>query len=225
MFRTAGILLLFSMFASKATTFDLSRDFSFQSGPNQVWKYGYSLTNSLDPSQFRADEYADPSAPIGFWHPSASQGPGPGWYPYVAYNSSKKSQLGSSNGWSARPGEVTMEGSNSGQYSLVRFTAPVGGTYKITARFEGVHFGLSTTDVHVLHNGDSLFAADIDGYGGDPALHAIKGSNPTASYSVEVKLDANDTITFAVGYGKNKTNYGDTTGVFAHLELVSKARE
>jgi hypothetical protein len=51
-------------------------------------------------------------------------------------------------------------------------------------------------------------------------FHAIPGSNPTASYSGEVKLNANDTVTFVIGYGKNKTNYGDTTGLFAHLVLI-----
>jgi hypothetical protein len=58
--------------------------------------------------------------------------------------------MGSQNGWAIRPGEVAMEASNTGQYSLIRFVAPVAGTYKINAHF-GVHFGLSSTDVHVLH--------------------------------------------------------------------------
>jgi hypothetical protein len=114
-----------------------------------------------------------------------------------------------------------MEGSNTGQYSLVRFVAPKAGTYKITAQFEGVHFGLSSTDVHVLHNGKSLFDADVNGYGGDPAFHKIEGSSPTAEYTGEIKLRAHDIVTFAVGYGKNKTNSCDTTGLFAHVELIS----
>ena len=60
-----------------------------------------------------------------------------------------------------RPGEVAMEASIPGQYSLVRFVAPVAGTYKVSAQFEGIHYGLSTTDVHVLHNATSLFNAPI----------------------------------------------------------------
>jgi hypothetical protein len=221
MFRAIVVLFLLGSSAQAATTFDLSADFSFQNKHKGVWQYGYSATNSLDPGEFRADEYADPTAPVGFWHPSVSSGPGPGWYPYVAYNSTKQSQLGSMKGWVVRAGEVAMEGSNSGQYSLVRFVAPVGGTYEITAQFEGVHFGLSSTDVHVLHQGVSLFDADINGYGGDPAFHEIKGSSPTASYTGQVKLKAHDIVTFAVGYGKNKTNSCDTTGLFAHVVLLS----
>jgi hypothetical protein len=116
-----------------------------------------------------------------------------------------------------------MEGSNTGQYSLIRFVAPVTGTYNVTARFEGVHFGLSSTDVHVLHNSASLFDADIAGYGGDPAFHAVQGARPSASYSGRVKLRANDVVTFAVGYGKNKTNYCDTTGLVVRIDLLDGA--
>ena len=217
------LVILFSLLAPAATTFDLSADFSFQNNPNGVWQYGYSATHSLDPSQFRIDEYGDPGAtgPIGFWHPSISHQPGPGWYPYIAYNTSKRSEFGSMKGWAARPGEVAMEASNSGQYSLVRFVARTAGDYMISARFAGIHFGLSTTDVHVLHNSMSLFDADIDGYGGDPAFHKIEGKSPTAEYSGRIKLQVNDTVTFAVGYGKNQTNSCDTTGLFAHVVLSS----
>ena len=90
-----------------------------------------------------------------------------------------------------------------GVCSLVRFVAPGEGSYEITAQFEGIHFGLSSTDVHVLHNADSLFDADINGYGGDPAFHEIKGTSPTAAYKGRVRLEAHDIVTFAVGYGKN----------------------
>jgi hypothetical protein len=219
----AIIVIIFGQLAPVPTTFDLSADFSFHDNPNKVWQYGYSATNSLAPGQFRFDQYADAAATVGFWHPAKSPGPGPDWYPYIAYNSTRKSQFGSSNGWAVRPGEVAMEASNSGQYSLVRFVAPVAGTYKVSAQFAGIHFGLSTTDVHVLHNGTSLFDADIDGYGGDPAFHKVQGANPTASYSGQVELKAHDTLTFAVGYGKNKTNYGDTTGLFARAVLLVRA--
>jgi hypothetical protein len=72
----------------------------------------------------------------------------------------------------------------------------------------------------VLHNATSLFDAEIEGYGGDPASHRVQGSSPTAAFSREIELKANDTVTFAVGYGKNKTNYGDTTGLFAQVILL-----
>ena len=231
--RLAAILvLLIGQFAhvQAQKTFDLSADFSFNDNPalptpNQVWQYGYSETSSLAPDQFRVDTQSDPvdlqcdpTGSIGFWHPAANHGPGPGYYPYVAYNTTKQPQVGCK-GWAVRPGEIAMEASNTGQFSLVRFTVPVSGTYKVSAQFEGIHYGLSTTDVHVLHNATSLFDADIDGYGGDPAFHKVEGASPTASYSGQLESKANDTVTFAVGYGKDKTNSGDTTGLFAQIVL------
>jgi hypothetical protein len=223
MVRLAGILFLLGQLTPAQTIFDLSADFSLKSNPNKVWQYGYSATNSLASDQFQLDKYSDGARPIGFWHPAASSGPGPGYYPYIAYNTAKQSQAWPSpNGWVVRGGEVAMEASNSGQYSLVRFVAPVAGTYKISAQFSGVHVW-STTDVHVLHNATSLFDADIDGYGGDPAFRKVQGASPTAAYSGQIEMKANDIVTFAVGYGKNKTNSGDTTGLFARLVLLDGA--
>jgi hypothetical protein len=223
MVRLAGILFLLGQLTPAQTIFDLSADFSVRHNPNKVWQYGYSATNSLAPDQFRIDTQPEITGPVGFWHPATNSGPGPGYYPYVAYNSAKQTELGSSKGWSARSGEVAMEASNTGQYSLVRFVAPAAGTYSVSAKFAGVHFGLSTTDVHVLHNGTSLFDAEIDGYGGDPSFHKVQGSSPTADYSGKIAMKTNDTVTFAVGYGKNKTNFGDTTGLFARVILLSGA--
>ncbi len=220
MLRLLLTFLFLTTISQAAKTFDLSTDFSLQHNPNGVWQYGYSASNSLDPKEFRFDGYADQVAPIGFWHPGFSKGPGPGWYPYIAHNSSKSTMFGSSNGWAARAGEVAMEASNTGQYSLIRFVAPVPGTYRISAQFEGIHFGLSSTDVHILSNGTQVFSADIDGYGGDPAFHKVEGSSPTAAYSDKLTLKKGDVVTFAVGYGKNKTNFGDTTGLFVHIVLL-----
>jgi hypothetical protein len=201
--------------------FDLSADFSFEQTSASTWQYGYSASNSLATNQFRLDTYLDKRVPISFWHPATKDRNRPGYYPYVAHNERKESQLEPTHGWAARAGEVAMEASNSGEYSLVRFLVPVSGCYQVKARFEGIHFRLSSTDVHILHGSVHLFDADIDGYGGDTAFHPIEGAHPTASYDGSVLLKAHDTVTFAVGYGENKTNYNDTTGLFARLVLLS----
>lgn len=219
--RIAGAAILLCSLAQSETIFDVSGDFSLQRNPNGVWEYGYSHTRSLHPSQFRLDTQVATVEGIGFWHPAASKGPGPGYYPYIAYNPTRKTQFGSGKGWAIRPGQVAMEASNTGQYSLIRFVAPVRGIYKIEARFEAVHFGLSTTDVHVLYNAKTLFAANVDGYGGDPGFHKVQGSNPVANYSGQIELKKNDTITFACGYGSNMTHFSDTTGLAARLVLLS----
>ena len=45
---------------------------------------------------------------------------------------------------------------------------------------------------------------------------AIRKS-PTAGYEGLVLLARGHTVTFAVGYGTNKTNYNDTAGLYARL--------
>jgi hypothetical protein len=206
--------------AATAQTFDLSADFSLKKNPKGVWRYGYSAAQSLTPADFRLDRSSDGARPIGFWHPELNQGPGPGYYPYVAFNRSNQTEYGSSNGWAARPGEVAMEASNIGQFSIVRFVAPKSGLYQINARFAGIHFGLSTTDVHVMHNDVSLFDADIEGYGGDPAFDPVQGAQPNAEYEGTVELRALDVVDFAVGYGTNGTHFSHTTGLFAVVRVV-----
>jgi hypothetical protein len=190
--------------------------------PNGVWQFGYTEGQVLVPSAFRRAGFHEGKSPIGFWQPSNT--PGSGHFPYVVCNPSAKSELygelGTPRGWAARAGQVAMEASNIGQYSMVRFTAPLAGSYRVTARFEGIHFGHSTTDVHVMHGATSLFMADVDGYGGDPAFRTVVGANPVAVYAGTLKLKAGDTVDFAVGYGKNRTHYFDTSGLFARLELV-----
>jgi hypothetical protein len=218
--RIAAICLWCSVLAAQTASYNLGKDFSLEKNPNLPWQYGYSLTNSLAPDQFRLEQFAETSGVMGFWHPAKNTGPGPGYYPYVAFNTANQSRTNATNGWAVRAHEIAMEASNTGQYSVVRFVAPRAGTYKIVARFEGAHFGLSSTDVHVLHNATSLFEAEINGYGGDPAFHAIEGSNPAASYSGSVPLSAGDTVTFAVGYGRNKTHYSDTTSLSAEITLL-----
>lgn len=209
-----------ALLGAQATTFNPGTDFSLEHNPNGVWQYGYSVTESLAPDQFRPDTFAETKDTVGFWHPSEGDGNGR-YYPYVAFNKST-SHTDGAHGWAIRAGEVAMEASNTGQYSLVRFVAPKAGTYRVTARFEGIHFALSSTDVHVLHDTASLFDANIQGYGGDSAFHKIEGASPAASYTGLVRLKRGDTITFAVGYGTNKTHSCDTTGLMAAVTLVSE---
>ena len=74
--------------------------------------------------------------------------------------------------------------------------------------------------MHVRQNDVALLDAAIDCYGGDPAFHAVEGSNPSASYHATLTLQPGDVLSFDVGYGVDQTNYNDTTGLFVHIEQV-----
>jgi hypothetical protein len=203
-----------------ALTFDLGADFSRTRNPNGPWRYGYTVGKALAVDQFALDSYVPDagSDPISFWHPADPDSTGAGYYPYVAENSGSASASEEAS-WALRPQEVAVEGSNSGQYGVIQFVAPVAGMYRVLAHFEGIHFRLSTTDVHVVAGDAGLFASNISGYGGDPAFHLVEGANPTADYEGAVSLRDGDVLSFAVGYGTNMTNTNDTTGLTVRIVL------
>ena len=210
-------LCLLSHCKNNITKPEVSSNLSFTVNSDGLWQIGYSADSTLSLDQFRLCTFPDTSDIIGMWHPSKDPN---GYYPYLAQNRSEKSELSKTNGWATRPYQIAMEGSNNGQFSLLRFIAPVTGVYKIRAVFEGIHFGLSTTDVHILHNSNSIFSELIEGYGGDPFYHKIEGSHPSATYENSLSLKKNDILTFAVGYGANKNHYSDTTGLLIFIEIV-----
>jgi hypothetical protein len=194
--------------------FDLGRDFSLAANPNGPWRYGYTADSALVAASFQLDTFAVDTLPVGFWHPSGAQD---GYYPYVAANRAAVTSTDPTGSWAVRPDEVAMEGSASGQYSVVQFVVPAAGTYELAADFAGVHTRLSTTDVHVLRGETALFDAAIDGYGGDPAFHAVTGASPTASYHATLDLAVGDVLSFAVGVGADGTYANDTTGLMVRL--------
>jgi hypothetical protein len=72
---------------------------------------------------------------------------------------------------------------------VIRFTAPDAGTFVLATSFTGIDFaGPTTTDVHVLLNGSSIFDGNVDGFG--------PGSGP--SFTTTLTLHAGDTVDFAV---------------------------
>ena len=222
--RVIGALLalkLGTLGAAEPRTFDPGVDFSPTENPHGVWQYGYSETASLAPDQFRLDRHTSAHNDIAFWEPA---GDSAGHYPYIAFNKRQQLQAYVPGSWAVRAGEVAMEGSNTGQYSLLRFLAPYAGTYRVSAQFAGLHTGgdMSSTDVHVLQDGKSLFSAFIEGYGGDESFHEVRGQHPRAAFAGELRLEKGASITFAVGYGRNKTHSCDTTGLRASITLVSE---
>jgi hypothetical protein len=194
-----------------AALYDLGSDFSVARNPNGPWQYGFSATTSLAPEGFVLSRDAAASGTIVFWHPAG------GYYPYLASNPSRRTLADPTRSWALRPHEVALEASSVGQPAIVRFVAPRPGRYRVKARFAGIHFRLSSTDVHVLVNGLPVFDALVDGYGGDRAFHAIEGRSPRAAFVTTRRLAAGDVVTFAVGYGENGTHFNDTTGLRARI--------
>lgn len=103
------------------------------------------------------------------------------------------------------PGRLAFHPGPRGEYSVVRCTAPETGNYEINARFFGPD-NKPTTDVHVLHNGRSVFDGSLN-------LH---DSTNSVSYKGNLSARKGDMIDFVVGVGNG--NYGgDTTGLEAAI--------
>jgi hypothetical protein len=119
-------------------------------------------------------------------------------------------------------GQVGLHPGPSGEFSVLRFTAPSTGTYEIASSFSGLDTVGTTTDVHVLLNPNTgicppncntvLFSGAVNS--------AFSGSTPGVgpSYSdFGLLLTAGDFIDFAVGYGSNGNYYYDSTGLKATI--------
>jgi hypothetical protein len=184
-------------------TYDAAADFSLDSNPNGVWSYGYSLTLTGDFTPYTR------SSTLTFGNPNFSSwrgdlSPFGDGTPLAVQNTADTTQQGA--GANLDPGQLALHPGEEGEVSIVRWTAPDAGTIYLDATFTGrdnVHG--TTTDVHVLFNGTSIFDGSINGF------------LDTTSYTDTFSVLAGDVIDFAVGVGDDKSFLSDTTGLDATI--------
>jgi hypothetical protein len=126
----------------------------------------------------------------------------------VAHNELKKSVDVADSTWA--PGQFSLHPGLGGQYSAVCWTAPEGGEYAISADFTGLCRKPTTTDIHLSHNGTSLFDSFIN----------VNGKPNTAKFAKTLTLAKGDRISVMVGIGGDSP-YSDTTA----LALTIKSPE
>jgi hypothetical protein len=99
------------------------------------------------------------------------------------------------------------------QYSVVRWTCPADGIYRVDSAFRSmfVEGTIATTDTHVLHNNVPVYNGLINNFYSD-------GEFP---YAATLTMKACDIIDFAVGYGSNGNYYCDGTGMRATIDYDS----
>lgn len=107
-------------------------------------------------------------------------------------------------------GRLALHPGPAQESSVVRWTAPAGARVQLFAAFIGLA-QRATTDVHVRHNGRSVFDGFIN----------LNGSPNEARFSEAFEAAKGDTLDFVVGTGNG--NYGaDTTGLFATIKSPEK---
>ena len=197
----AALILAAAAPAASAQTYDAAKAFSAVNNPNGVWSYGYEDTLggflTLYTSKFA------PTASIAGWYQNISLD-----VPFVLENfgavpNSRFADV------VLQPGQLAFHPGPQDQFSIVRFTAPTRGVYDLSAGFSPVTTNGTTTDVHVLENGASLFDGFVTG------TYNAPGSAP--SFSDLLNLNSGDVVDFAVGYGANRNFSDDSTGLTATL--------
>ena len=111
------------------------------------------------------------------------------------------------------PHALNLHPGLNGEYAVLRFVAPAGGTYKVSGQFYALDDNATgtTTDVWILQNNEKTgsFSGKVDYYG---------GAKSASFTSTVFQLKKGNTLDFQVGYGANKTYEYDTTGLMAIIE-------
>jgi len=108
-------------------------------------------------------------------------------------------------------GGLGLEPGSGGEYSVVRFTAPDTGLYKINATFSALNQQVMATDVHVLANDVEVFQAQV----GCPL------PSPAPVCNLTVTLNAGACVDFAVGLGASADPATQATGLSAQIKFVA----
>ncbi len=213
--------------ASGQTVYDAAADFTKESvaahaNPNGPWSYGYrasaeSSALTLFPSSGVSAPWRAVTEDVQGWWLEPSRGfdhvP-----PYVLANMGTKTVSSTFHPFSTGtlpPGAMYVHpAAGATAYAVVRWTAPATGSYLIDTVFTGIDSRGTTTDVHVIMNGQELFAGDIRG--------GLNTPTNVASDKETISVTKGDTIDFAVGPGGNGY-IGDSTGLAAKITLLAPA--
>jgi hypothetical protein len=135
--------------------YDAAADFSPTSNPNGVWSYGTSPPNVTsfvlggNPGNYNGVDYwiNDPHIAV----------------PAVTHNGTG-SPIYLFGSVLFQPGELGFHPGSDNTHAVIRFTAPTSDSYALSTAFSGLDYGPTTTDVHVLVNGTSIFDFSV-GFG------------------------------------------------------------
>jgi len=188
-----------------AQTFDAATGFSPTANPAAVWRYGYTTTLGGSFNLYTENgNYPNPDeslTQLDYWGENIQFHD-----PAVMHNGTGVTQNLASVTY--QPGQLAAHPGPNGEYSVIRFTAPIAGTYSLQASLTGIDFEFSTTtDVHVLVNGISVFDGAVTAFGSGP------------SYMANVPLAVGGVVDFTIGYGSNGNFIGDSTGVAAVMTI------
>jgi hypothetical protein len=162
--------------------------------PSGKWGYGYELTLT-GPFTLNTDYFEAPSP--------GAQGQTAAWTsPLIdAFLGVYKS---------ATPGDLVLHPGNSGEYAVLRFTAPEAAVYSYSGLFRG--FDTATSDIHIAVNNILVYSSTII------ALDQLQG------FDAQAYLEAGQTLDFLVGYGANANNGNDATALTVTVTSIPEPK-
>jgi len=197
-------------------SWEVASEFNDSANPSGVWSYCEKAT-MVATSCPLASAYADSL------YPSDLKGWGTGNGTVIGHNTNPIPFTNVSYSYPITvPAHALYMGPGStGQYAVVRFTAPAKGSYKVSGQFyalDGTNFGpgiyWDTTDVELVKTISGtptvVYASKID---------YLNGPQWASFTSKTVVLKAGDTLDFQVGYA-NGNNFFDSTGLNAVIEKI-----
>lgn len=191
------VLLLLSQVAVSQVDYDAVRDFSIASNPNGVWSYGY-LTELRTPLILytSSDDLCLPG--MSFW--GLLVGPCT-LIPAVAHNDTSQIYCWLTN--CVPPDYLFIQGGYNGELSVVRWTAPAPGEWKVSGAVMGIDCAYPTSSgFHlILNTNHTLLSAPID------------SCNAPLTFENRLRMTTGSTLEFVVDWGRDQSTIGDGTGI------------
>ena len=207
---TLALLLAMAALPARAATIaDFAADFSATTNPSSGWSYGFlsTIDNSFTASG-TVTNYAAGDV-VKAWSPNTGANT---FWPTVGLNTgAAPAAFGNANAVHLAAGQGLLHPGPTGDFAAARYTVAADTTALLSTTFSGIDDVGTTTDVHVLLNGISLFDETVVGFG------------TTRSYSATLALQAGDILDFTVGWGTNFNYVDDSTGFYATLASVDVA--
>jgi hypothetical protein len=211
LFAVAATLLISSTsFIQAAVRYNLARDFGTNSNPSGVWSYGWqsSITGSFHLVNHSRNAAADNGVPFFVWEVGNMEAPIFEFFPF------SNTAVGTSDGGQGKypPGAVVYYAGADGSpynFATIRFTAPTSGVYRLGVRARHYLEGPTAGDVdfHIIKASTTVLQSSLFTLG-------------SATYTNRLRLEAGETIDFAVGRGVEDSQYGSGIRVQAMLTLL-----
>lgn len=180
------------------TTWSLAGDFSADGAISGAWRYG-STSTPADTGSFALYVNSSNMGPVQTWTTVST-------FPSINYNTSSSVEQFGTVLWPAN--SIIQHPGPAGEYAVARWTAPVTGSYAISATFSNGDVQGATSGVFVFRNGATLASGQVD------------LSTPFAYSTSSLALTAGDLIDFAVNYGPNFTYGFDSTVTAATIAAI-----